>query len=217
MIRVRLIIYIHQDQWYRKLVPSSHQRGKPSHTILYTFSGGNNWIWKGIQISDCLREKWAFVNVSSCSGGLKSQWVTISTVPNWGIRLSVGMLATLFTPLYKRISRLSLLFFLRDSHFSFSSMPVILPVWFKHILFHKVYMSQILCCENTNKGSERKQWCLFSSFPYIITAVRRRRRSYSELMELYLNNCTYAVKQTIQTKFCNKFQVLRLLCQYKMV
>ena len=36
-----------------------------------------------------------------------------------GIRSSVGMLAAPFRPLYKRISLLSLLRFLRDSHFSF--------------------------------------------------------------------------------------------------
>ena len=42
-----------------------------------------------------------------------------------GIRPSVGMLAV---PLYKRISLLSLLLFLRGFHFSFSSIPVKLPV-----------------------------------------------------------------------------------------
>ena len=109
------MIFIHQDLWYGKLVPSSHQRGKPSHTILCSFSRGNDRIWKGIPISDCLREEWALVNVSSCSGGLKSQWVMISTVPNWGITSSVGMQAAPFRPLYKRISLLSLLLFLRDS------------------------------------------------------------------------------------------------------
>ena len=104
---------------------ASHQRGKPSHTVLCTFNRGNNRIWKGIPISDCLREEWALVNVSSCSGGLKSQWVMISTAPNWGIRSSVWMLATPFRPLYNRISLLYLLLFLRDSHFSFfSSIPV---------------------------------------------------------------------------------------------
>ena len=45
----------------------------------------------------------------------------ISTAPNWGIRSSVGML-------YKSIRLLSLLFFLKDLHFIFSSIPVILPV-----------------------------------------------------------------------------------------
>ena len=58
-----LLTFIYQDQWYGKLVglPSSHQRGKPSHTILYPFSRGNDRIWKGIPISDCLREEWALV------------------------------------------------------------------------------------------------------------------------------------------------------------
>ena len=36
-----------------------------------------------------------------------------------GIKSFVGMLAALFRPLYKRISLLSLLLFLRDSHFFF--------------------------------------------------------------------------------------------------
>ena len=42
-----------------------------------------------------------------------------------GIRSSVGMLAAAYRPLYKRISLLSLLLFLRDSNFSFSSIPAI--------------------------------------------------------------------------------------------
>ena len=42
----------HQDLWYGKLVPCPHTRGKP------TFSRGNNWIWKGISITDRLREEW---------------------------------------------------------------------------------------------------------------------------------------------------------------
>ena len=42
------MIFIHQDLWYGKLV----QRGKPSHTILCSFSihVGNNQIWKGIPV-----------------------------------------------------------------------------------------------------------------------------------------------------------------------
>ena len=79
----RLMTIIHQKLWYGKLVPTSHQRDKPSHTILCTFSGGNNRIWKDVPISYCLRESWALVNVSSCSEGLESQWVMISTAPNW--------------------------------------------------------------------------------------------------------------------------------------
>ena len=34
--------FIQQDLWYGKLVPSSHQTSKPSHTILWTFSRCNN-------------------------------------------------------------------------------------------------------------------------------------------------------------------------------
>ena len=87
MFRIRIftdpMTFNHQDLWYAKLVPSSNQRGKPSHTILCTFSGGVNQIWKGIPISNDLREEWALVNVSSCSG---------------------GMLAASFRSLYKSIS-----------------------------------------------------------------------------------------------------------------
>ena len=79
--------FIHQALCYGKLVPSSHQRGKPNHIILCTFSGGNNWLWKCIPISNGLREEWALVNVSSCSGGLKSQWMMISTAPNSGYKV----------------------------------------------------------------------------------------------------------------------------------
>ena len=139
LLVIRLMTFILQDLWYGKLVPSSHQRGKPIHTIFCTFNRGNNRIWKGIPISDCLREEWALENVSSCSGGLKSPWVMIYTAPNCGgggggeggegseIRSSVEMLAAPFRPSYKRISLLSLLLFLRDSHFSFSSIPIIIP------------------------------------------------------------------------------------------
>ena len=81
---VRPMTFIHQDLWNGNLVPSSHQRGKPSHTILYTFSRGNNRIWKGIPISEWFREEWALVKVSSCIGDLKSQWVMSSTVPICG-------------------------------------------------------------------------------------------------------------------------------------
>ena len=63
-LETHLMIFIHQDLWYGKLVPNSHQRCKPSHTILCTFRRGNNRIWKGIPISNCLREEWALVNVS---------------------------------------------------------------------------------------------------------------------------------------------------------
>ena len=87
LLVIRLMTFIHQDLWYGKLVPSSHQRGKPSYSILCPFNRCNNRIWKSIPISDCLREEWALVNASSCSRGLKSQWVMISTAPNWGDKI----------------------------------------------------------------------------------------------------------------------------------
>ena len=62
LLVIRLMTFIHQDLWYGKLVPCSRQKGKPGHTILCTFNRGNNQIWKGIPIFDCLREEWALVN-----------------------------------------------------------------------------------------------------------------------------------------------------------
>ena len=115
------------DPIYTLLGLSFHQRGKPSHTNLCTFSRGYNRIWKGIPISDCLREEWPLVNFSSCSGGLKGNEWSFLLCLIWGM-VSVGMLAAPFKTLYKRISLLSLLLFLRDSHFSFSSILVILPL-----------------------------------------------------------------------------------------
>ena len=114
-----LITFIHQDLWYGKLGPCSHQRGKPSHPIICDLSGRNNRIWKGILISGCLREEWALVNVSSCSGAwnVNEWWFLLRLIV--GIMASVGMLAAPFRPLYKRISLLSLLLFLRDSRLSF--------------------------------------------------------------------------------------------------
>ena len=48
LLVIRLMTLIHKDLWYEKFVPSSHHTGKPSHTILCTFSIGNNRIRKGI-------------------------------------------------------------------------------------------------------------------------------------------------------------------------
>ena len=48
-------------------------------------------------------------------------------MPNQGVRSSVGLLALPFRPLYNNMSLLSLLPFLRDSHFKCSRMPVMLP------------------------------------------------------------------------------------------
>ena len=45
-----------------------------------------------------------------------------------GIRSSVGILALPFRTLYNNMSLLSLLHFLRDSHFKCSRMPIMLPV-----------------------------------------------------------------------------------------
>ena len=126
LLVILLMTVIHQDLWNGKLVPSSHQRGKPSHNILCSFSRGDDRTWKGIPISDCLKEEWALVNVRFCSGVWKvNEWWFLLI---WGIKSSVGMLAAPFRPLYKRVSLLSPLLFLRDFYFRFSSIPVILPV-----------------------------------------------------------------------------------------
>ena len=125
LLVILLVTFIHKDLWYGKLVPSSHQRSKFSHTILCTFSRGNNWIWKSIPISDCLREKWVLVNVRSCSRGLKSPCVMISIAPNWQEKIicwNVGSTfvkknqSTVFPPFLERIP--SLFFFQYSSHFS---------------------------------------------------------------------------------------------------
>ena len=110
LLMIHQMMFIHQDLWYGKLVPSSHQSGKSSHTILCTFSRGNNQFWKSIPISNGLREELAFVNISSCSGGLKSQWRWFLQCLNGGIRSSVGMLAAPFRPLFKSMSTVSPLF-----------------------------------------------------------------------------------------------------------
>ena len=90
------------------------------------------------------------------AGGLKSQCVMISTAPNCGeggggvgIRSSVGMLAAPFRPLYKRISLLSLLLFMRDSHFSFSRIPVLLPVskqWLQTYIIAALFLTFSISC-----------------------------------------------------------------------
>ena len=85
LLVTHLMTFIHHNLWYGKLVPSSHQRGKPSHTMLCSFNRGNNLEMH--PISDCLREELALVNVSSCSGGLKSQTAMISIVPNCGYKI----------------------------------------------------------------------------------------------------------------------------------
>ena len=120
LLVIRLMAFIHQDLWYGKLIPSSHQRRKPNHTILCTFNRGNDWIWKGIPISDCLRAEWALVNVSLSGVWKVNEWWFLLRLIG-GKRSSVGMLAAPFRPLYKRTRLRSLLLFLRDSHFSFSS------------------------------------------------------------------------------------------------
>ena len=44
LLMIRLVTFIHQDLRYGKLVPSSHQRGKPMRTIFCTFNRVNDQI-----------------------------------------------------------------------------------------------------------------------------------------------------------------------------
>ena len=160
LLLIRLMTFIHQDLWCGKLVPSSHQRGEPSHTILCTFNRGKNRIWKGIPVGRMGPCKCHFLHWGSeksmsddfycallCVGGGTEgggRWGQGGAGGDggggqvvwgggerrgggrWGegggvIKSSVWMLAAPFRLFYKRIGLLSLLFFLRDFHFSFSS------------------------------------------------------------------------------------------------
>ena len=119
---------IHQDLWSGKLAPSPYKRNELSNRVFCTFSSRKERIWKWIPISNSLGEETALVNVSISKGGLKCQRVMPSDKPNWGdkvIRRYTGCTLQTFVKHYD--STISPLFF-RDSYFSCSRMPVILPV-----------------------------------------------------------------------------------------
>ena len=124
LLVTRPLTFIHQDLRNGKLVPSSCQRSKLSYFILCTYSGWDYRMWKGIPISNGLREEGSLVNISFSSGDLKCQRVMISAAPNWGNKVVCWNVGSTF----KSISLLSPLLFLRDSHLKFFSIPVILPV-----------------------------------------------------------------------------------------
>ena len=130
LLGIRLMTFIHQDLWYGNLVASSHQRGKPSHTILCTFSRGNNRNWKGIPISEWFREEWALVKAQSLQRGSEKSMSDDFYCAS--LRRIGHLLECLQHPLdlstKDSVYCLSLLLFFRDSHFSFSSIPVMLPV-----------------------------------------------------------------------------------------
>ena len=130
-----LMTFIHQDLWYGNSVSSSHQKVNLATPSSAPSAEGMIKSRRDIPISNCLREEWVLVNVSSYRGGLKSQGVMISAAPFFffcrggGNREGYGHIwlicwnaGSTFRPLYKRISLLSLLLFLRDSHLS--SFPI---------------------------------------------------------------------------------------------
>ena len=121
---------IHQDLWWGKLVPCPYKRSELSNRVFCSFSSRKESICKWIPISNSLGEEAALVNVSISKGGLKCQRVVISDMPYWGggdkvIRRYNGCTLQTFVKHYD--STISPPFF-RDSHFSCSRMPVMLPV-----------------------------------------------------------------------------------------
>ena len=78
-------------------------------------------------------------------------------------------------------------------------------IWFKHILFHKVYTSiSIMLWEYIIKDQNEV-------FLLLLKQLWKEGEHHIQVT-LWFNNCTYAFKQTIQTRwFCNQFQVLRVL------
>ena len=112
-----------------RLVPSSHQRSELSNTILGTFRRGDKRVWKCIPVPNGLGGGEAtLINISVSNGNLICHRMIISAAPNQGDKVICGILALHFRPLYNNMSLLSLLRFLRDSHFKCSKMPVMLPV-----------------------------------------------------------------------------------------
>ena len=75
---------IHQDLWWRKLVPSPYKRSELSNRVFCSFRSRKESICKWIPISNSLGKEAALVNVSISKGGLKCQRVVISDMPNWG-------------------------------------------------------------------------------------------------------------------------------------
>ena len=119
---------IHQDLWWGKLVPSPYKRSELSNRVFCSFSSRKESICKWIPISNSLGKEAALVNVSISKGGLKYQRVVISDMLNWGdkvIRRYTGCTLQTFVKHYD--STISPPFF-RDSHFSCSRIPVMLPV-----------------------------------------------------------------------------------------
>ena len=111
----------------RELVPSSHQRSELSNTILCIFSEWDQRIGEGIPIPDSLWEETTFIKVLAMGVWNAIEcWFLQCLVLR--IRSSVGTLALPLRPIYSNIRLLSFLLFLRDSHFNYPRMPVILPV-----------------------------------------------------------------------------------------
>ena len=88
---------------------------------------------RGGQTHDSPGEEATFINICISNGSLKCHRVLISTTPSLGIRSSVGTLALPLRPFHSNMSPLSFLLFLRNSHFNYPRMPVILPVSFNYL------------------------------------------------------------------------------------
>ena len=95
-------------------------------TVFCTFSSRKERICMWIPISNSLGEETALVNVSISKRGLKCQRVMLSDMPNWGYKVICRYTDCTLQTFVKHYD--SFLLFFRDSHFSCSRMPDILPV-----------------------------------------------------------------------------------------
>ena len=103
-----------------RLVPSSHQRSELSSTILSTFSRGDKRVWKCIPVPNGLGGKATLMNISVSNGNLICHRMIIPAALNQGDKVICWYTGLPFRLLYNNMSLLSLLRFLRDSHFKCS-------------------------------------------------------------------------------------------------
>ena len=122
---------IQKDLWSGKLDPSPYRKSELSNKVFCTFSSKKERICKWIQISNSLGEETALVNVSISKGGLKRQRVMLSDMPNWwtgGGGKIFRMDSECALQIFFKHNVSTITPFFRDSHFSCSRMPVIVPV-----------------------------------------------------------------------------------------
>ena len=105
-----------------RLDPSCQQRSELSNTILGTFSRGDKRVWKCIPVPNGLGEKATLINISVRKGNLIYHRTIIPVAPKQGDKVICCYTGFTLQTL------LSLLRFLRDSHFKCSRMTVMLPV-----------------------------------------------------------------------------------------